>query len=116
MPTVTPVNLSTVAAPTPPSTPTEPCAVIVTDQTVAVPNASTSGTVAVSVAAKHTLTLTLASPFASNTVSVNGAVPTGWSALAPGLIATVVPDVVGLWTLEVTTPGAAPNSVTIEGY
>jgi len=115
-PSATATNLSALAAPTPTPTPTQACSIVISDQTVGVPNASSSGTVACAVAAKHQLALTLVSPFASNTVTVNSAVPNGWSALAPGLIATVIPDAVGEWTLEVTTPGAAPNSVTIQGY
>lgn len=110
------VNLSTLAPATPIPTPTQPAYVNVVNQSAGSAAPSNSGAVAVSVAAKQTLALLLVSPFPSNTVTLNGTVPTGWSALPAGLFAQVIPDEVGTWTIEVTTPGAALNSVTIQGY
>lgn len=115
-PAIFAVNLSTLAAPVAVPAPTQPCSITISDASIAKPNASSSGTVAVPVAAAHKLTLTLKSPFPSNSVAVNGVVPAGWSALASGEFASVVPDLAGIWTFVVTTPGAAPNSVAIQGY
>jgi hypothetical protein len=116
VPTATAVNLSTIVAPTPTPPPVQPCSITVSDLTLGVPNAWSACTCFVPAAGKHQVSLTLASPFATNSVAVNGSVPSGWSALAPGEIAVVVVDVVGVWTFVVTTPGATPNSVTIQGY
>jgi hypothetical protein len=116
MPAVTTVNLSSLVAPTAAPQTLQPASLTVADMTAAVPGASKTGTIAVPAAAKHTLTITLTSPIAVNTVTINGTVPSGWSALAPGLIASVVVDVPGIWVLQVTTAGVAADPVTIEGY